>query len=307
MSQNKVIIVAGPTASGKSALAIDIALALDGVVINADSMQVYKDMPIISAAPSKEDKQKVEHRLFEIYDPSFHGNVVDWCERAVHEIKSVWKENKIPVVVGGTGLYIENLIKGTTPIPQTSAGVRQEVQEFINQKGLEALWQKVWQVDQQSASRIKPNDVTRLKRALEVYLDTQIPLSEWHRKPLVRQLKEAQFFVVKICPSVEELDARCYNRFDKMIEKGAIEEVRILGERKLSPDLPAMKALGVPELMAYVNGKISIHEAAQQAKLHTRQYAKRQRTWFKNRLKADFELKECYRGNLPQNILKLLE
>ena len=133
MQSNKVIIIAGPTASGKSALAIDIALAVNGVVINADSMQVYKDMPIISAAPTAEDKAKVDHRLYEIYDPSFRGNVVDWLKLATEEIRKVWAEGKMPVVVGGTGLYIENLIKGTTPIPQTPDKIRNQVQKLIDE------------------------------------------------------------------------------------------------------------------------------------------------------------------------------
>ncbi|MBQ7659591.1 MAG: tRNA (adenosine(37)-N6)-dimethylallyltransferase MiaA [Alphaproteobacteria bacterium] len=307
MQTGKIIVIAGPTASGKSALAIDVALFVGGVVINADSMQLYKDMPVITAAPTDEDRTKADHRLFEIYDPSFKGNVVDWLKLAVGEIKSVWAEGKIPVVVGGTGLYLENLIEGTTPIPETIPEIRRQVQNFTDKEGLEALYQKVKEVDAPSALKIKPNDITRLKRALEVFLSTGKPLSEWHKLPLIRYLPEAKFFIIKICPSAQELDKRCYERFDKMVEAGAIDEVQRLYKRKLSPDLPAMKALGVPELMEFFKGKTNVYTAVQNAKLHTRQYAKRQRTWFKNRLQADFELKKCYKGQFPKEVLTLLK
>ena len=307
MSQNKVIVVAGPTASGKSALAVDLAVALNGVVINADSMQVYKDMPVLSAAPTQQDKQKAPHRLFEIYDPSFKGNVVDWLVLATQEIKKAWTEHKTPIVVGGTGLYIENLINGTTPIPETPQEIRQKVQNFTDTQGPESLWKKVKEVDEQSALKIKPNDISRLKRALEVFWATGKPLSEWHKMPLVHYLPEANFFVIKICPSVQELDQRCYERFDKMLENGIISEVQHLYKRKLQPDLPAMKALGVPELIEYLKKKKSIYLAVQEAKLHTRQYAKRQRTWFKNRLTADFTINKCYKGQFPPEILELLK
>ncbi len=306
MSENKVVIIAGPTASGKSALATDIALMLDGVVVNADSMQVYKNMPIISAVPTEKDRAKVEHRLYEIYDPSYHGNVVDWLEKATSEIKDIWKLKKMPVVVGGTGLYIENLIKGTTPIPETPEKIRKHVQQLINDKGKAFIFQKLREVDFETAQKLSPNDVSRIKRAYEVFVHTNIPISQWHKKPLVKYLPEAKFFVVKICPSVEELDKLSYDRFDKMIKIGAVDEVRKLYEQGLDLKLPAMKALGVPELIEYFKCQIPLWKAIENAKLHTRQYAKRQRTWFKNRLKADFELRDCYREGIPEELCSLL-
>lgn len=307
MPKNKIVVVAGPTASGKSALAIDISLAVNGIVINADSMQVYKDMPIISAVPSAEDKAKVEHRLYEIYDPSYHGNVVDWLKKAVAEIKDIWKKGKTPVVVGGTGFYLENLIKGTTPIPETPEKIRKNVERLFEKKGKEFVFQKLQEVDCQTAQKLSSNDVSRIKRAYEVYLHTNTPISEWHKKPLVKYLPDVKFFVVKICPSVEELDELCYARFDKMMNEGALDEVQRLYERGLDLNLPAMKALGVPELVGYLTGHLSLRLASQNAKLHTRQYAKRQRTWFKNRLKADFEIKECYKGHMSEELSDMLK
>ena len=297
MSQNKVIIVAGPTASGKSALAIDIAVAFNGIVINCDSMQVYKHIPIISACPDEHDKAIVEHKLFEIYEPHIKGNVVDWLTLAVDEIKSAWQQNKTAVVVGGTGLYIDNLINGTTPIPETPNKIREKISQMLKEKGSNFLHQELTLKDSESAKRISPNDTTRLLRALEVFEHTQIPLSAWHSKPMLKKLPQADFFVIKICPNVKELDARCYLRLDKMMESGALDEIKFLHSLNLDEKLPAMKALGVPELMNYINGKCSFDEALQNAKLHTRQYAKRQRTWFKNKLVADFELTNCYNGD----------
>ncbi|MBE6450974.1 MAG: tRNA (adenosine(37)-N6)-dimethylallyltransferase MiaA [Alphaproteobacteria bacterium] len=300
MSQNKIIVIAGPTASGKSALAIDVALSVNGVIINSDSMQVYKHMPIITACPNKQDKSVVEHRLFEIYEPDVKGNVVDWLNLATEEIKSVWQENKIPLIVGGTGLYIDNLINGTTPIPETPPEFRKKIALLLKEKGTVYLHNELKKVDKESALKISPNDTTRLSRALEVFEHTKIPLSVWHKKPMIKKLPEAEFFVIKICPPTEELDAKCYLRFDKMIELGALDEIRFLESLNLDEKLPSMRALGVPELLEFIRGNSSLETAVQNAKLHTRQYAKRQRTWFKNKLKADFELLQCYTGNFDE-------
>lgn len=306
MPENRVIIIAGPTASGKSALAIDVAKAIDGVVVNCDSMQVYKGMPIISACPTVKERAEIPHVLFEIYDPSVNGNVVDWLSQAVAEIKRIWQAGKVPVVVGGTGLYIDNLINGTTPIPETSAKVREEVAQMLKEYGSVFVYEKLKSVDPESAEKLNPNDTTRVRRAYEVWLDTGIKLSDWHQKPMIKKLPEAEFFIIKICPSADELDERCYTRFDKMINEGAVQEVQRLLELHLPNTLPAMKALGVPELARYLKGGCSLEQAVEEAKLHTRQYAKRQRTWFKNKLKADMELNCCYAGDCT-DILQRIE
>lgn len=296
-NNHKIIIIAGPTASGKSQLAIDVARAGNGAVINADSMQVYQDTPILSAVPNAEDKKAVEHRLYEIFPSSQNGTVVDWLNLAVAEISSLWAQGKLPVVVGGTGLYIDNLINGTTPIPEADWEVRLEVMGLLEQIGIQALHSKLREVDPKSAERLSPNDTTRVRRAYEVFVQTGITLSEWHEKPMIKKLPEASFVVVKIHPPKEELDERCFLRFEKMIAVGALEEVKKLKALKLDKNLPAMKALGVPELMDYLNGQVSLEEAIKSAKLHTRQYAKRQRTWFGNKLQADITLDKCYNGD----------
>ncbi len=308
MQENRVIVVAGPTASGKSGLALDLAAALNGEVVNADSMQVYKDMPIITACPGREDRAKVPHHLYEIYDPSVNGTVVDWLERAVFKIREIWARGGLPIAVGGTGMYIDNLINGTTPIPEADAAIRREVRMIQQREGTPALHEKLGKADVETAARLSPNDTTRVTRAYEVWMQTGLPLSEWHKKPMVKKIPEARFKVVKICPQTAELDARCYRRFDEMMQAGAEDEVRRLLARNLPENLPAMKALGVPEIGAYVRGECSLSEAVELGKLHTRQYAKRQRTWFANKLRADLCLDECYAGrkNLINDVKKIL-
>ena len=304
-AEHKIIVIAGPTASGKSGLALDLALALNGEVINADSMQVYKNMPVITACPSAEDKTRVLHHLYEIYEPSVNGTVVDWLNRAMVKIREVWEKGRLPIVVGGTGLYLDNLINGTTPIPECAAEVRSEVRRLAAEKGIGAVYEALAKVDIAAAERLNPNDTSRVTRAYEVWKQTGITITEWHRRPMVKKLPEAVFDIIKLCPPAEELDSRCYLRFDRMMSAGALEEVRRLTELKLPGNLPAMKALGVPELAAYLNGQCSLEAAVAAGKLHPRQYAKRQRTWFANKLKADVVWEHCYEGNAEEFLKRL--
>lgn len=293
----QVIIIAGPTASGKSQLAIDVAMAASGVIVNADSMQVYQDTPILSAVPNEQDKALVEHCLYEVFPSSKNGTVADWLALAIVEIRRIWEQDKIPVVCGGTGLYIDNLINGTTPIPGIEVHIRQQIAQEVEQEGITTLHARLSKIDALSAQRLNPNDSTRVKRAMEVFLQTGIKLSDWHQKPMIKKLPEAVFRVIKILPAQAELDERCARRFEIMINQGALSEVEKLKSLNLDENLPAMKALGVPELMDYLNGNSSLEEAVKLAQIHTRQYAKRQRTWFAQKPKADIVLDECYKGD----------
>ncbi len=295
---NKVLVIAGPTASGKSQLAVDAAEYFNGVIINADSQQVYKYIPILSACPSLSDKQKVSHRLYEIYEPSISGSVVDWLTLAVAEIRKVWDEGKLPIVVGGTGLYIDNLINGTTPIPETSAKVKKKIAQQTEKLGLHEMYALLQRFDEETAMRLNPNDTTRIRRAFEVYEETGKKLSDWHKLPMQKKIPEAIFEVWKILPPQSELDKRCYLRFDKMMHEGALNEARFMQSLNLSPKLPVMRALGLPELINYLNGICNLNEAVELAKLHSRQYAKRQRTWFKNKLVAQKIFETCYDGDM---------
>lgn len=293
--QNPVIVIAGPTASGKSQLAIDLALELNGVILNADSMQIYQGSPILSAVPNNDDKQLVEHRLYELFPNNFNGSVIEWLDKITAEIRNLWQENRVPIVAGGTGFYIENLIKGTTPVPETSAQAHEQTMALLAEIGVQALHKKLADVDAITADKLSENDTTRVRRAYEVWLDTGVPLSVWHQKPMIKKLPEANFFVIKIVPNLAELEERCNLRFDLMMKQGALAEVETLAHTVADRNLPAMKALGVPELLDFVDGKSNLPEAVALAKLHTRQYAKRQLTWFRNRTKAEFVLNHSYR------------
>ncbi|MBR4106711.1 MAG: tRNA (adenosine(37)-N6)-dimethylallyltransferase MiaA [Alphaproteobacteria bacterium] len=283
ITEKTVVVIGGPTASGKSGLALEVAKKYNGVVINADAMQVYQSIPIITAVPSPEDKKQVLHLLYEIYPPSQRGNVADWLNKATTAIRDTWAEKKLPVVVGGTGFYIESLIKGVSPIPETNSEVKQQVADIIGQKGADGAYDYLQKIDASGAQMVKPQDTTRIRRALEIKLDTGQSISEWFQKPLVKTLPEADFAMIKLLPSLSELEEKCSRRFDIMMEQGALDEVKNLLNRHLSDDLPAMKAIGVPELGDYIRGKTDLNQAVALAKLHTRQYAKRQLTWFRNR------------------------
>ena len=297
MSVPKIIVIAGPTASGKSGLAIALAEALNGVVINADSMQVYQDIPILAAAPSDEDKALVPHKLYGIYDASVHGNMMDWLNLCRQEITAARKDNRIPIVVGGTGLYLETLIKGASPIPETPAEIRKEIASNLKEHGLSFLYEELKKADESTAARLSANDTTRIRRALEVYYHTKKTMSYWQAQPLIQFYQKAEFISIYINPPRDELDSRCRLRFDKMVELGALEEAKKLLARHLNQSLPAMHALGVQEFKAYFDGECSLEEAIELAKLHTRQYAKRQSTWFNNRFNPDFCYKTCYEGD----------
>lgn len=293
----KVVIIAGPTASGKSALAIDVACALNSAVLNCDSMQIYKNIPIISAAPSTEERSKVEHRLYEIFDCSKRGNVVEWLDLCVDEIHQLWKENKIPVVVGGTGMYIDALINGVTPIPEVPISIREKVQAWLENDGLSALYDFLQKNDKDIAEKLNPNDKTRIVRAVEILMATGQKVSKWYKVPMIKKLPEAEFVVVKIMPAINVIEERCKQRLDKMVyEQGALKEIEYLVAHQVADTMPAMKALGVPELIKYVTGKATLPDALAEAKLHTRQYAKRQRTWLRNKLSADVVFEDVYSG-----------
>ncbi len=306
MKQNPVLIIAGPTASGKSALAIAAARAFNGVVLNCDSMQIYKGIPIIAATPDAAEKQQAEHRLFELYDVEKRGNVVEWLDLCSTEIRKLWAEKRLPVVVGGTGMYIDALINGITPIPEVDAAVRENLRQRLQNEGLLRLYIELQQKDAEIAAKLSSNDKTRIVRALEIIETTGKKVSEWYKEPLIKRLPEAEFAVVKIVPPIEVIEARCRARLDKMVELGALNEITELLERGVDETLPAMKALGVPELTEAVKGNMLLSEALEQAKLHTRQYAKRQRTWLRNKLKADIEFFDVYTDQ-PEFLQKIAQ
>ena len=281
----KVVLIAGPTASGKSALALEVAEQLGGVVINADSMQVYRDLRIITARPTTDDEKRIPHRLYGHVDAAENYSVGRWCRDVEAALGEVIAQGRVPVLVGGTGLYFKALTAGLAAVPSIPEAIRADVRRRLREEGPPALHAELVRLDPATAQRITVNDRSRISRALEVVLATGRPLSDWHREGLLPLLDVGRAAKVFITCERKELVRRIEKRFATMIEAGALAEVRTLAARGLDPTLPAMKAHGVPWLMWHLAGEISLEDAIAGAMMDTRRYAKRQLTWFRNQMK----------------------
>lgn len=278
------ILLAGPTASGKSALALRLAQALGGVIINADSMQVYRDLRIITARPTPAEEAAAPHRLYGHVDAAENYSVGRWCVDASAALVEAERNGWRPIVVGGTGLYFAALTEGLAAVPPIPAEVRAVVRQRLKCEGIAPLYEELARRDPASAERLMPGDRSRITRALEVVLATGRSLTDWHRDGMKPALDARR--AVKIFLTVEraELYRRIDARFDAMLASGAIEEVKALAARGLDPSLPAMKAHGVPWLIRQLRGEITLAEAAEGGKRDTRRYTKRQGTWFRHQL-----------------------
>ena len=292
-----VALIAGPTASGKSDLAVELALALEsrgrrGVVLNADSAQVYADLRVLSARPSEEDMRGVEHRLFGAWDGASPCSAADWAAAAKREIAALHAEGVVPILVGGTGLYLRTLLEGIAPIPAIDPAVREEVRALPTPDAYRALQAE----DPERAATLNAGDSQRIARALEVVRSTGKSLREWQAEKTGGIGEAIELHPLILLPDREWLYARCDLRFEIMLERGAIAEGEALLKRRLSPELPVMRAIGVPEIAALLRGEISrdaMITAGQQA---TRNYAKRQYTWFRRQPPADWH------RAMPENI-----
>jgi len=304
---NPVLIVAGPTASGKSSLALDLAVEFDGVVINGDSMQIYDVLRVITARPSLEDEAKAPHRLYGVLPPSEACSAGRWVEMAIAEIRAAWANNQLPIVCGGTGMYMRTLVEGISLIPDAPAEIRQKATDERERLGPEGFHQAVAERDPDIATRLHPSDSQRLIRAWEVYETTGKALSQWQKdNPPIPPLPEAAFTQIVLLPPREGLYATCESRFDKMIEQGALAEIESLAELGLDPTLPAMKALGVPELLAHLRGDISLDESRERSKKTTRNYAKRQMTWLRNQVSGAEVVSAQYSESLRPKIFSFI-
>ena len=284
VSRPDVILIAGPTASGKSALALGLAEQLRGVVINADSMQVYRDLRIITARPTPAEEARVPHRLYGHVDAAENYSVGRWLADARAALANAQREGRLPIVVGGTGLYFKALTRGLAAIPPIPADVRAAVRGRMKAEGVAALHAELSRRDPASGQRIRPGDGVRIVRALEVIEATGRSLADWHRDGMQPAVDPARTVKLFLDVARDELYRRIDGRFDDMLAAGALDEVRALDARDLDPLLPAMKAHGVPWLRRYLEGEIPLSEAAAEAKKDTRHYAKRQATWFRHQL-----------------------
>jgi tRNA dimethylallyltransferase len=284
VSEPKIIFIAGPTASGKSALALALAEKLGGTIINADSMQVYRDLRIITARPTPEEEAQVPHRLYGHVDAAENFSVGRWCTEVADVLTATQREARAAIVVGGTGLYFKALTQGLAAVPPIPAQIRNEVRARLASDGVEALHAELTRRDPGAAARLMPGDRARVTRALEVILATGRSLLLWHEANMPARVDAAVAAKVFLMPDRDALLRRIDARFDTMMAAGAMDEVRALADRHLDPNLPAMKAHGVPWLIRHLNGEIALAEAIAGGKRDTRQYTKRQATWFRNQL-----------------------
>lgn len=277
------VLIAGPTASGKSDVALGLAERLKGTIINADAMQVYEGLRILTARPSPEDEARVPHRLYGTVPASTAFSVGDWTAAATQAAIEVTGAGRLPIFVGGTGMYLSVLSEGISPMPEIPADIREEVRGIPDRQSLAELYEMVRKVDEASAERIGPTDPQRLMRALEVFRATDEPLTSWQQKPRQKPF-EGMFARIVLAPERQWVYDRIERRFDAMVMSGAMQEVEALAKRGLDPDLPLMKALGVEDLIRVQCGKISLEEAVTEIKTKTRRFAKRQMTWFRNQM-----------------------
>ena len=279
-----MILIAGPTASGKSALALALAQQIGGVIVNADSAQLYRDLRVLSASPTDAELKQAEHRLYGVRDGALPCSAAEWAAMARDEVAGLHASGRTPILVGGTGLYLRTLIDGIAPVP----AIDPQVRERVRSAPLEENRAKLQALDPDAALRLKPSDTTRINRALEVILSTGRTLREWQKEREGGIGAEVNLRPIILLPPRKWLYTRCDERFAHMIDRGAVSEVEALLARKLNPNLPVMRAIGVPELAAYLLGERSLDEAIAAGQQATRRYAKRQYTWFAHQPPADW-------------------
>jgi tRNA dimethylallyltransferase len=284
MAPPGTILIAGPTASGKSALALAVAEKHRGTIVNADSMQVYRDLRIITARPTPAEEARVPHLLYGHVDGAENYSVGRWCVDAAAATAAVKQAGRMPILVGGTGLYFKALLQGLAAVPPIPATIRATVRERLAAEGVAPLYADLMRHDPEAAQRLMPGDRARVTRALEVVLATGRPLADWHREGMPPSVDAARAIKIFLEVDRAELYRRIEARFDAMLAGGALDEVKRFAARKLDPSLPVMKAHGVPWLIRHLNGEITLADAAEGGKRDTRRYTKRQGTWFRHQL-----------------------
>jgi tRNA dimethylallyltransferase len=282
-----VVFIAGPTASGKSAIAAELARIGNGVVINADALQVYRELSILSARPSPEEERTIPHRLYGFVPALEAYSVGRWLTAAKAAIEESQADGRVPIVTGGTGLYLKALEQGLVQLPSIPAAIRRHWRERLKREGAPKLHAELAAADFAEASRLRASDAQRIVRALEVISTTGKSLGEWQKEAQgASVLEQSRLLKLYVSPPREQLYRQIDERFDRMVAQGAVAEVNSLLAMKLDPSLPAMKAIGVEELGRFLLGDIALAEACRIAKRNTRHYAKRQLTWARSNMIA---------------------
>ena len=281
--RSKVILISGPTASGKSNFAVKIANKINGEIINADSMQVYKQLKILTARPNKEEQKNIKHHLYGVVDVNKSFSTGQWLKLTIKKIKEIRKRKKTPILVGGTGLYFQSIINGLVKIPNIPLKLRDKVRFIQKKEGQKKFYKKLLKLDKKVKGKFDSNDTQRSIRAFEIKLYTKVSMYDWlnKTKPV---FNENEFFKLYIDFNRQELIKRISLRTVKMLQKGAIEEVKRLSTKKIKKDYSVNKIIGVNELRQYLKKQMTLDEVRELISIRTRQYAKRQATWARSRM-----------------------
>ena len=282
-NRSKIILISGPTASGKSNFAVKIAKKVNGEIINADSMQVYKKLKILTARPKKKEQKNIKHHMYGVIDLNKRFSTGQWLKAAIKNIKEVKKRKKIPILVGGTGLYFQSLINGLVKIPEIPLKFRNKIRLIQKKNGQKKFYKQLLKIDPKIKDKFDPNDIQRTIRAFEIKSFTKISMYEWLKKTKP-EFKEDEFLKLYIDFKREELVKRIFLRSAKMMENGAIKEVKKFMKLKIKKNLSVNRVIGIDELTQYLDGKINLNQASELISIKTRQYAKRQATWARSRM-----------------------
>ena len=282
-NQSKIILISGPTASGKSNFAVKIAKKVNGEIINADSMQVYKQLKILTARPKKIEQKNIKHHMYGVIDLNKRFSTGQWLKAAIKNIKEVKKRKKIPILVGGTGLYFQSLIDGLVKIPEIPLKFRNKIRLIQKKEGQKKFYKKLLKIDPKIKDKFDPNDTQRTIRAFEIKSFTKISMYEWLKKTQ-SEFKEEEFLKLYIDFKREDLIKKISLRTIKMIEEGAIKEVKKFIKLKIKKDLSVNRVIGIDELTQHIDKKINLDRALELISIKTRQYAKRQATWARSRM-----------------------
>ena len=302
-----IIFISGPTAIGKSELALNLAKKYNGEIINADSMQVYADLNILTARPSDKDNKIVLHHLYGHIKGDYRYNVDKWCNETMSIVNKNNHKNILSIIVGGTGFYIETLLNGIADIPEVLEEYKQQSNKLLLELGLEKFYRLVYDIDQTSCEKTLKNDIQRLKRIREVFKSTGRTLSEWITTNHKNYFKDSNYLIYLFIPDREEIYKKADTRFLKMIDNGAIDEVKRLLLLNLDLSLPVMKAHGVPEISKYLSGSLNLKECIAKGQQVTRKYVKRQITWWNSSNLNNLTIFKLFPSNLDSESYSFLK